>query len=79
MGYIKRIIDNELKSLENYNIMISVSGVKGCGKTETATRFAKTVFTVNETLNQRNLLELNPELILAGEKPHLIDEWQIQP
>jgi predicted AAA+ superfamily ATPase len=78
MNYIKRLIDKKLENRENSNIGILITGVKGCGKTETAKQFSKSEFIVDEKEETKMMLRSNPEIILSGEKPRLIDEWQLQ-
>jgi DNA polymerase III gamma/tau subunit len=74
MKYIKRIIDQKLKNRENTNIGILFTGVKGCGKTETAKQFAKSEFLVDDNEQTKMLLRSDPETIIKGDKPRLIDE-----
>ena len=82
MKYIKRIIDNEIK--EKLSIMgaIVIKGPKWCGKTTSAKQIAKSVLEMQNPDLQENYIELadtKPSLLLEGEKPRLIDEWQLAP
>jgi predicted AAA+ superfamily ATPase len=79
MGYKKRIIDEELREVSRSNVMISISGVKGCGKTETAKQICKSGITIDRTDGMKKLLSLNPDILSEGGKPRLIDEWQLEP
>lgn len=59
-----------------------IEGPKWCGKTTTAEQKAKSVLYVADPDNQNNYLEmanLKIKMLLKGEKPRLIDEWQIIP
>lgn len=83
--YINRIIDKEIK--ENLEIMgaVSIRGPKWCGKTTTAIHHSKSVFRVqgetneNSSDNNKILAETSPYTALKGEKPRVIDEWQLVP
>jgi predicted AAA+ superfamily ATPase len=48
------------------------------GKTESAKRVAADVFSVDSPVTRANL-EADPEMVLTGRPPTLIDEWQIVP
>ncbi|WP_409199602.1 ATP-binding protein [Methanobrevibacter sp. DSM 116169] len=80
--YLKRIIDDILKKhLEMIGAVVIV-GPKWCGKTTTAEKHAKSVLKLQDPDNRKSYLELaeiKPSLLLEGEKPRLIDEWQMAP
>ena len=82
MNYIKRIVDKEIE--ENLSIMgaILIKGPKWCGKTTSAKQFSKSILEMQNPDLQDNYIELantKPSILLEGEKPRLIDEWQIAP
>lgn len=61
---------------------VLVEGAKWCGKTTTAEQIAKSVLYMSETgkvEQNRQLAKIDPGLLLQGEKPRLIDEWQVAP
>ena len=61
---------------------VLIVGPKWCGKTTTATQFAKTVIELQHPTLGKSYIELadvDPLLVLDGEKPLLIDEWQMAP
>ncbi len=61
---------------------VLIEGAKWCGKTTTAEQIAKSVLYMSEPgkVEQNiSLAKINPSLLLRGEKPKLIDEWQIAP
>ena len=61
---------------------VLIEGAKWCGKTTTAEQIAKSILYMSETgmvEQNRRVASLNPKLLLRGEKPRLIDEWQIAP
>ena len=61
---------------------ILIEGAKWCGKTTTAEQIAQSVLYMSETgkiEQNKQLAIINPKLLLQGEKPRLIDEWQLAP
>jgi predicted AAA+ superfamily ATPase len=79
MKYIERIAEAELvRKLESSGAVL-IRGSKACGKTEMGRRLSKSVLEVdNETARVRELMDAAPEKLLEGEKPRLIDEWQLE-
>ena len=80
--YKPRIADKLLAGkLEGMGAVL-IEGPKWCGKTTTAEQQARSVLYMDEPRNKRLNLQtadVNPELLLLGETPRLIDEWQIAP
>lgn len=61
---------------------ICIEGPKWCGKTWTARNNAKSAIYIGDPTNNfqnRRIAEANPESVLMGDKPRLIDEWQEVP
>lgn len=59
-----------------------IEGAKWCGKTTTAEQVAKSVLYISETgktEQNKQLARINPSLLLKGDTPRLIDEWQVAP
>jgi predicted AAA+ superfamily ATPase len=79
MEYIKRIVDKEMRAKLNASGAVLVRGVKACGKTETATQFAKSSLRVDQNEQVPLLMNVAPHRLLIGDTPRLIDEWQEQP
>ena len=80
--YKKRIADGLLQRKLAGKGAVLVEGAKWCGKTTTAEQIAKSVKYMTETgmVDQNILLaKLNPKLLLKGDFPRLIDEWQVAP
>lgn len=80
--YKKRIADGLLQRKLAGKGAVLVEGAKWCGKTTTAEQIAKSVKYMTETgmVDQNiQLASLNPKLLLTGDIPRLIDEWQIAP
>lgn len=78
MSYINRIIEAELKEKLSASGAVLVKGPKSCGKTETAKQFAKSILEMDRDKQVPVVMATNPQLLLAGETPRLIDEWQEQ-
>lgn len=80
--YMPRIIDNELiDKLESIGAVL-ISGPKWCGKTTTAMQQAKSALKMQDPDTSAAYLataQIKPSLLLQGENPRLIDEWQIAP
>lgn len=80
--YRPRIADNILKRKLKGKGAILLEGAKWSGKTTTAEQVCRSVLYMSEpgkVDQNRQLARINPALLLRGEKPRLIDEWQIAP
>lgn len=80
--YKSRIIDDVLKQKLLGKGAVLVEGAKWCGKTTTASKIAKSIIYMHDpAFREQNieLVDINPALLLEGETPRLIDEWQIAP
>ncbi len=81
MTYIKRLSEKKLELYLNTFKSVAIVGPKFSGKTTLAERFAKSeIYITRNNIDQnKTMLQLNPKLFFAGEKPKLIDEWQLIP
>jgi len=80
--YKMRIADELLAKKLKGKGAVLIQGPKWCGKTTTAEQISKSVlYMVKPEEKEQNiaLSELNPSLLLQGEAPRLIDEWQVAP
>lgn len=80
--YRPRIIDNKVDEYLKIFGAVCIEGPKWCGKTWTSLKHSNSaVFLGDPTGNfqNRNLAEMSPALVLDGELPRLIDEWQEVP
>lgn len=75
--YIPRFADAELARRLRATGAVLVEGPRGCGKTQTALQAAKSAVRLDRDRAARRAGELNPALLLDGERPRLIDEWQL--
>lgn len=80
--YKLRIADQLLLEQLEAAGAVLIQGPKWCGKTTTAAQAAKSVLYMDWPRElERNLFlaEENPEALLEGDVPRLIDEWQLAP
>lgn len=80
--YKPRIADKLLSLKIEGKGAVLIEGAKWCGKTRTAEQKAKSAFYMSQTgKTEQNiqLVKMNPQYVLKGEKPRLIDEWQLAP
>jgi predicted AAA+ superfamily ATPase len=75
--YLHRVLDDELDEKSAEFAAISIEGPKAVGKTETAQRRAKTDYRLDGPAGQ--VVAADPQMVLTGEHPILIDEWQRVP
>ena len=82
MTYMNRTIDNQVKfKLKTFGA-INIVGPKWCGKTTTAQQFSKSTLMLQKEANKEALIQtasIDPDALLDGNKPRLIDEWQDAP
>lgn len=56
-----------------------IEGAKACGKTATARQTAASEILLDVDMEAREAVAVNPQLVLEGATPRLIDEWQLEP
>ncbi len=80
--YIPRIVDAAVERYLATMGAVCIEGPKWCGKTWTSSYHSNSEFLVGNPDNNfqnRALAEMSPALVLEGETPRLIDEWQEVP
>ena len=80
--YKIRVLDGILKDALQAKSAVLIEGAKWCGKTTTAEQIAKSIIYLNDPKRQGQYLlaaQTDPQRLLAGDNPRLIDEWQIAP
>jgi len=77
--YRARIVDDELASGLRVTGAVLVEGARGCGKTRTARQItvSEVLLDVDDQAREAGLLDAS--LLLDGDTPRLIDEWQLVP
>ena len=78
-SYLPRIVDRQLQEYLKTFGAVCVEGPKWCGKTWTSSFHSKSEIFIGDpagNFQNRQLAQLSPALVLEGETPRLIDEWQ---
>ena len=81
-NYLHRIVDAKLALSLKAAGAVLIEGPKWCGKTSTAENIAKSVLYMQDPDGfEENMLKARtkPSLLLQGEVPRLLDEWQVAP
>lgn len=76
--YRPRIADRRLEKLLRAFGAVEIVGPKWCGKTWTALAHASSVDRLDDPATY-DAASNDPNLVLMGEEPHLVDEWQEVP
>ena len=82
MAYLQRMVDGLLTELLESSGAVLIEGPKWCGKTTTATQQAASILRLQNPDTREAYIataKTKPSLLLKGETPRLIDEWQIIP
>ena len=82
MEYLKRVIDDQLQDYLDAFGAVNIEGPKWCGKTTTAKQKAASIIELQDTDKRDEYLATaltKASLLLEGETPRLIDEWQDAP
>jgi len=80
--YLPRISDNILKTHLEAMGAVLVEGAKWCGKTSTARQMAGSILMLQDPDQQEKYkiaTQTKPSLLLRGDTPRLLDEWQMYP
>ncbi len=81
-NYIPRISDALLVNKLRHSGAVLITGPKWCGKTSTALVASKSVVYMQDPDKGPSYMmaaDTKPSLLLEGNVPHLIDEWQMAP
>lgn len=76
--YLPRIIDTVLAERLTSAGAVVVEGPKACGKTFTAEQVARSRVYLDTDVAARDGIRIDPALVLNGEAPELVDEWQVE-
>ena len=80
--YRPRVADAALSLYLKTFGAVCVEGPKWCGKTWTSARHSGSVCSLADprgNFQNRRMAEMDPALVLEGERPRLLDEWQEVP
>lgn len=75
---VDKLIERKLKGIG----AVLIEGPKLCGKTTSAEHASKSVLYManpDEMAQNIRISQLKPSLLLEGETPRLLDEWQVAP
>ena len=81
-NYKPRLIDSLISEYLDTFGALCIEGPKWCGKTWTSTHHCRSRIMLgdpNGNFQNRQLAQMTPSLVLEGETPRLIDEWQEVP
>ena len=81
-NYLRRISDEKLKLYLRAKGAVLIEGPKWCGKTSSAEEVAGSVLYMQDpdkAAMNRITAQSKPSLLLEGETPRLLDEWQVAP
>ncbi|MDR2679819.1 MAG: DUF4143 domain-containing protein [Tannerella sp.] len=81
-NYLPRVCDSELQEALAAMGAVLIEGAKWCGKTSTAANIARSTLFMQDPDNARSyqqIADTKPSLLLKGETPRLLDEWQMAP
>lgn len=81
-NYLPRVIDAKIEEYLKTFGAVCVEGPKWCGKTWTSEFHSNSKIYIGDPaghFQNRKLAEISPALVLDGERPRLIDEWQEAP
>lgn len=80
--YKRRIIDDKIEEYLQTFGAVCIEGPKWCGKTWTCSYHSRSQIYLGDpdgNFQNRRLAEISPSVVLEGEAPRLIDEWQEVP
>ncbi|MFM7253923.1 MAG: ATP-binding protein [Ilumatobacteraceae bacterium] len=77
VAYLPRVVDALLAARLASAGAVLIEGPKACGKTFTAEQQAASRLYLDTDDGARVALGVDPSLVLSGDRPQLIDEWQL--
>ena len=79
VDYVSRIVDQEVQELLASAGAVVIDGPKACGKTETARQHAASEILLDTDPAAATAIAIDPNILLEGLAPRLLDEWQTYP
>lgn len=77
-GYRPRVVETDIEDALGRRGAVLIEGVRWCGKTWTALRFARSALRLDDD-DALTLAGIDPAEALRGDVPRLVDEWQNAP
>lgn len=81
-GYLPRLVDDRIALMMQAFGAVCVEGPKWCGKTWASLNQARSAYFVGDpsgNFQNRRMAQMEPSVVLTGEEPRLVDEWQEVP
>jgi predicted AAA+ superfamily ATPase len=78
-SYNKRLLDAKIEKKLKSTGGILLKGVRFCGKTTTALQHAASSVRFDKSEMLREQAKLAPQIVLQGNTPRMLDEWQLVP
>lgn len=78
-GYIPRVVDSEVAAALRSVPAVVLEGSRACGKTSTGREHTKSEVMFDSDRSARTAARIDPERVLEGPEPRLLDEWQVVP
>ena len=81
-NYKPRIVEAQIKEALNAFGAVLIRGPKWCGKTTISEYFANSAIYLDDDMKSEEydlIAKNDPSRFLEGERPHLLDEWQLYP
>ena len=77
-GYLPRIVDAQIEQYLRVFGAVEIVGTKWCGKTWSALKHASSIAYLDQE-STRQLARVDPSVVLQGDRPRVLDEWQRVP
>ncbi len=81
-SYLSRLCDAEIIEALQATGAVLIEGAKWCGKTSSASNISRSKLYMRDpdsAVANKVLADTKPSLLLKGDTPRLIDEWQVAP
>jgi predicted AAA+ superfamily ATPase len=79
MEYTPRVVDEELTAALGILGAVLIEGPRACGKTATSLQQAGSSVRLDTDSGALQLAQIDPDMLLQGKAPRVIDEWQLAP
>lgn len=77
-GYLPRIVDEQIQQYLKIFGAVEIAGTKWCGKTWAAMKHGASIAYLDQE-STRQLALTDPSIVLQGDRPRVLDEWQRVP
>ena len=77
-GYLPRIVDEQIEQYLKVFGAVEIAGTKWCGKTWSAMKHGASIAYLDQE-STRQLALTDPSVVLRGDRPRVLDEWQRVP